>query len=99
MNVGPTKEGIIAPIFEERLLEIGEWLSINGEAIYSSRPWKVQNDTTGNVWYTQKNKVVYGISLQWPKDNILILSSVSSLFVNNTTKVYFLENAQPLDVI
>ena len=25
---------------EERLTQIGNWLKINGEAIYSSRPWK-----------------------------------------------------------
>lgn len=53
INVGPTKEGTIAPIFQERLLALGEWLSINGEAIYGTSPWIHQNDTVnGNVWYT-----------------------------------------------
>ncbi|XP_026758114.2 tissue alpha-L-fucosidase [Galleria mellonella] len=53
INVGPTKEGTIAPIFEERLLALGEWLEINGEAIYSTSPWLHQNDTSvGDVWYT-----------------------------------------------
>ena len=29
----------------------GSWLNINGEAIYGSRPWKYQNDTTAShVW-------------------------------------------------
>ncbi|RWS19118.1 hypothetical protein B4U80_10687, partial [Leptotrombidium deliense] len=36
---------------EERLLQVGEWLNINGEAIYKSKPWKFQNDTlTPEVW-------------------------------------------------
>lgn len=53
INVGPTKEGTIIPIFQERLLALGEWLSINGKAIYSSSPWHSQNDTLdGHVWYT-----------------------------------------------
>ncbi|KOB75665.1 Alpha-L-fucoside fucohydrolase [Operophtera brumata] len=53
INIGPTKEGTICPIFQERLLSLGKWLSINGEAIYGSSPWIVQNDTLdGNVWYT-----------------------------------------------
>jgi alpha-L-fucosidase len=26
INVGPTKEGTIAPIFEERLTQLGDWL-------------------------------------------------------------------------
>ncbi|KAK9702652.1 Alpha-L-fucosidase [Popillia japonica] len=54
INVGPTKEGTIIPIFQERLLDLGKWLDINGEAIYESTPWSVQNDTIAKVWYTAK---------------------------------------------
>jgi alpha-L-fucosidase len=51
LNVGPTKEGKIVPIFEERLRQFGSWLGVNGEAVYSSRPWSNQNDTViRNIW-------------------------------------------------
>ena len=54
LNVGPTKEGTIAPIFEERLRQMGQWLTVNGEAIYGTRPWLFQNDTLqSDVWYVQ----------------------------------------------
>lgn len=83
MNVGPTKDGIISPIYEERLRDMGKWLKINGEAIYKTIPWHTQNDTiTGDVWYTvgQDRRNLYGIMLTWPKDHRLKLGSVSFLF-------------------
>lgn len=33
VNVGPTKEGTIAPIMQERLHQLGDFLSVNGEAV------------------------------------------------------------------
>ncbi|CAK8697412.1 unnamed protein product [Clavelina lepadiformis] len=65
-NIGPTKEGTIPTIFEERLRQMGKWLGINGEAVYSSVPWKHQNDTTNpDVWYTAKGGKVYAFVLEW----------------------------------
>ncbi|XP_033364394.1 alpha-L-fucosidase [Bombus vosnesenskii] len=79
MNVGPTKDGIISPIFEERLRGMGEWLKINGEAIYNTKPWITQNDTLSNtVWYTQSKNIkqVYAIILEWPNEGLLYLGSL-----------------------
>lgn len=36
LNVGPTGEGLIPDASVERLKEIGEWMSVNGEAIYAT---------------------------------------------------------------
>lgn len=75
INVGPTKYGTIEPIFVERLRDLGQWLRINGEAIYDSVPWTHQNDTqTPDIWYTSgKNanatrETVYAIVLSYPYD-------------------------------
>jgi alpha-L-fucosidase len=39
LNLAPRADGTIPAEQELRLREIGEWLRINGEAIYGSRPW------------------------------------------------------------
>jgi alpha-L-fucosidase len=100
INIGPTKEGTLVPIFQERLLDLGKWLSINGEAIYESSPWTTQNDTLiYGVWYTTNDPSVYAIVLNWPDDNVVNLGSVVSLFANADTEVTLLGNEEQLSVI
>jgi alpha-L-fucosidase len=41
LNIGPRPDGTIPKPEEELLCEIGDWLALNGEAIYGTRPWKV----------------------------------------------------------
>lgn len=91
VNVGPTQNGLIQPIFVERLLQMGSWLKINGEAIYESHPWIYQNDTkTPDVWYTSKSEqtdqtTVYAIVLNYPFDSAGInLYSLGGKFDKNT---------------
>jgi alpha-L-fucosidase len=40
LNIGPRPDGTIPQEEQDILLEVGNWLSINGEAIYGTRPWK-----------------------------------------------------------
>lgn len=44
LNIPPTADGIIPEDVKTRLLEIGAWLKINGEAIYGTRPWKIYGE-------------------------------------------------------
>ncbi|KAI1730400.1 alpha-L-fucosidase domain-containing protein [Ditylenchus destructor] len=53
LNIGPDKQGRIIPIFEERLRQLGSFVTTNEEAIFETKPWIHQNDTD-NVWYTSR---------------------------------------------
>jgi alpha-L-fucosidase len=44
LNVGPRADGTIPEQAVDRLLGVGEWLNVNGEAIYGTRPWKVYGE-------------------------------------------------------
>jgi alpha-L-fucosidase len=37
LDIGPAADGTIPPLMEERLIQIGDWLQVNGEAIYGTR--------------------------------------------------------------
>ena len=96
INVGPTREGTIIPIFEERLRQLGGWLRINGDAIYGTRPWVHQKDSKAiqpQVWYTSKGDVVYGIVLGWPSQSKLLLSDLK---IGGLTKVNLIGYHNPL---
>ncbi|XP_029298847.1 tissue alpha-L-fucosidase-like [Cottoperca gobio] len=89
LNIGPMSDGMIAPVFEERLRGLGAWLKINGEAIYASKPWRVQTEnSTVTVWYTAKNNTVYAIFFGWPPKQPLQLTTPRT---SGTTQVTLMD--------
>jgi len=39
MNIGPRADGTIPQEVQKVLLDVGDWLKVNGDAIYGTRPW------------------------------------------------------------
>lgn len=64
INVGPDSYGHIPDIQQAPLRSLGEWMSVNGEAIYRSKPWiRYKNNDGRNLRYTQTDNALYAIVL------------------------------------
>ncbi len=61
LNIGPGPDGDFDPVAYERLKGIGDWMKINGEAIYGTKPIEPYHET--KTVFTQKDGVVYAIYL------------------------------------
>ncbi|MGD0094437.1 MAG: alpha-L-fucosidase, partial [Planctomycetota bacterium] len=61
LNIGPDSDGELPPAALQRLSEIGDWMQLNGEAIYKTRVLPPYKD--GRVCLTRKGDTAYAIYL------------------------------------
>ncbi|HUX98058.1 MAG TPA: alpha-L-fucosidase, partial [Candidatus Deferrimicrobium sp.] len=86
LNVGPKADGSIPEIQSQRLIGLGKWLDVNGDAIFETRLWKKAEDMTQEgipVRYTQKENALYIILLAKPTSTSISLKNMG--FKGNMT--------------
>lgn len=94
LNVGPTPEGLIPAPSVERLAEMGDWLEVNGEAIYATE--KLNQFREGeSIRYTSSKdgKYLYAITLAWPGSRL----SLSQVTADPGTEIHLLGHDTPLN--
>ncbi len=69
VGFGPMPNGAWHPEIIKRLEYVGDWLRVNGEAIYGTRPWKQWHEGE-QIRFTRdkQNKYLYAIAMTWPGD-------------------------------
>jgi len=96
LNVGPMADGTI-PELQVRCLEgLGQWLAVNGEAIFETRPWvRAEGDTRESipVRFTHKPDTLYATLLGSPPG---LRISFQSLQAAPRMTVQLLGHAAPL---
>jgi alpha-L-fucosidase len=91
LGIGPTPEGIFPEIQTRRLAELGDWLAVNGAAIYDTRPWVRAEGRTSEglpVRFTRNDDTVFAIVLGRPAGPRLAIEGVRG---DDTTKVSLLD--------
>lgn len=95
LNIGPTPEGTIPAPSVERLMAMGDWLDINGEAIYETERLKSDYMQGESIRFTKKKgeATYYGITLEVPQGKV----NFKKLKPEDDSEVYLLGYDQPLE--
>jgi len=92
LNVGPTAEGLIPQPIASRLHEMGDWMRVNGDAIYGTTVSPYGLPDWGR--YTAKRGKTYAIVFDWPKDGRLSLTGVTQ----RPVRAYLLADGQAIAI-
>jgi alpha-L-fucosidase len=85
LNVGPTSEGLIPQPSIDRLAQVGEWMKVNGDAIYGTSANPFPYLTWGKA--TLKGQKIFLHVVTWPADGVLKVP-----MRNKAVKAYLMTN-------
>ena len=81
IGIGPNELGVIPDEQAIPLRGLGEWLTRNGEAIYSTRPWDRPSTLTSDgteVRFTTRDGVLYALLLNRPSESTFTIQGIEA---------------------
>jgi alpha-L-fucosidase len=94
LNVGPTAEGEFPPESVDILAKMGQWMKVNGEAVYGTKasPWGLFTWGRCTSKITPKGTSLYFSVFEWPADGKLVIPGfnnklISAKLLANGTKL------------
>jgi alpha-L-fucosidase len=84
LNVGPTAEGEFPPESVDILAKIGQWMKVNGEAVYGTRasPWGLFPWGRCTKKETPAGTILYFSVFDWPSDGKLVIPGFSNKVIS-----------------
>jgi alpha-L-fucosidase len=70
LNVPPLADGTLDSETEAILEGIGQWMDVNGEGIYATRPWRIAQENA--LRFTRKGETLYVTTLEKPAGQLVI---------------------------
>jgi len=100
LNLTQHGRGDLDPEVVRICKDVGAWLKINGEAIYSSRPFEVSEEKEKPVYYTRNNSYLYATLLNWDGSPVVLKAlHFSGATLGKVTKVEVLGSNIPITFI
>jgi len=96
LNIGPRANGDIPFEIQQRMLEMGKWLEVNGESIYGAKAFNLSTDLHdwGKITYKKSEEGIklYLHVFNWPLNKQLYLTGVGT----EPKEIYLLADKQKL---
>jgi alpha-L-fucosidase len=93
LNVVQRPDGSLDPEVEVMLGQVGDWMKVNGQAIYGTRPWLVYGEgpakvkggafkedfgfSAKDIRFTTKGETLYAFALGWPEGGKMCVRSLA----------------------
>lgn len=97
LNVGPTAEGEFPPESVDILSKIGQWMKVNGEAVYGTKasPWGIFPWGRCTKKEINNGTILYFSVFEWPANGKLVIPG----FKNNVVSAKLLTNGVKVKTI